>query len=208
MWLLSDSIATAAALPVPGIPPMLSSRTAPAKVGLFTTISDESIIWLDSDSVLAGGGTFSQLPSPDSTSAQSILKRVTLGHVAKMFLCSWKKTIQCKHLNQFQAISAMNYIFVFEFLYQLRWQFTSITKVATPSGVLLKMEVGIRKGAYVAKGLKVPCLFMITEVSIRCQKTRRLVYGVYPRIPPNTPLTTPHSVLWQKCYNKEGCWVW
>ena len=29
---------------------------------------------------------------------------------------------------------------------------------------------------------------MITEVSIRCQKTRRLVYGVYPRIPPNTPL--------------------
>ena len=36
----------------------------------------------------------------------------------------------------------------------------------------------------VAKGLKVPCLFMITEVSIRCQKTRRLVYGVYPRIPP------------------------
>jgi len=36
----------------------------------------------------------------------------------------------------------------------------------------------------VAKGLKVPCLFMITEVSIRCQKTRRLVYAVYPSIPP------------------------
>ena len=38
----------------------------------------------------------------------------------------------------------------------------------------------------VAKGLKVPCLFMITEVSIPCQKTPegRLVYGVYPRIPP------------------------
>ena len=42
--------------------------------------------------------------------------------------------------------------------------------------------------AGVAKGLKVPCLFMITKVSIRCQKTRRLVYAVYPRIPPNTPL--------------------
>ena len=41
----------------------------------------------------------------------------------------------------------------------------------------------------VAKGLKVPCLFMITEVSIRCQKNaRRLVYAVYPRILPNTPL--------------------
>ena len=42
-----------------------------------------------------------------------------------------------------------------------------------------------------AKGLKVPCLFMITEVSIRCQKNGRLVYAVYPRIPPpNTPLIT------------------
>ena len=37
----------------------------------------------------------------------------------------------------------------------------------------------------VPKGLKVPCLFMIAEVSIRCgKKTRRLVYTVYPRIPP------------------------
>ena len=35
----------------------------------------------------------------------------------------------------------------------------------------------------VAKGLKVLCLFMITEVSIRCQKkTWRLVYAVYPPI--------------------------
>ena len=34
----------------------------------------------------------------------------------------------------------------------------------------------------VEKGLKVPCLFTITEVSIRCQKNRRLVYGVYPPI--------------------------
>ena len=46
-----------------------------------------------------------------------------------------------------------------------------------------------------AKGLKVPCLFMITEVSIRCQKNRKLVYGVYPRIPPNTPLLTTPSHL-------------
>ena len=35
----------------------------------------------------------------------------------------------------------------------------------------------------------IPCLFMISEVSIRCQKIWRLVYCVYPRIPiPNTPL--------------------
>jgi len=38
--------------------------------------------------------------------------------------------------------------------------------------------------AGVAKGLKVPCLLMITEVSIRCQNPLRLVYAVYPRIPP------------------------
>ena len=34
----------------------------------------------------------------------------------------------------------------------------------------------------VAKGLKVPCLFMITEVSIRCRKNPEV------GIPPNTPL--------------------
>ena len=44
----------------------------------------------------------------------------------------------------------------------------------------------------VAKGLKVPYLFMIAEVSIRCQKTRRLVYTVYPRIPP-PQYTTAHA---------------
>ena len=43
----------------------------------------------------------------------------------------------------------------------------------------------------VAKGLKVPCLFMITEVSIRSQKTPEvgIGYAVYPRITPNAPLT-------------------
>ena len=54
----------------------------------------------------------------------------------------------------------------------------------------------------VAKGLKVPCLFMITEVSIRCQKkTRRLVYAVYPRIPPNTSLVfmSAYVLLIRKC---------
>jgi len=52
------------------------------------------------------------------------------------------------------------------------------------SGVLLKMEVGICKRG-VTKGLKVPCLFMIAEVSIRCQKNPEV--GIR-RIPPNTPL--------------------
>jgi len=89
MWLLSVSTATgAAALAVPGMPPTLSLGAPPANTGLFITGSEESIIWFDSDSVFADGATFSLLPSPVSMSAQSILKRVTLGHVAKMFRCS------------------------------------------------------------------------------------------------------------------------
>ena len=42
----------------------------------------------------------------------------------------------------------------------------------------------------VAKGLKVPCLFMITEVSIRCQKNPEVSIRRIPAYtpPPNTPL--------------------
>jgi len=36
----------------------------------------------------------------------------------------------------------------------------------------------------VAKGLKVPCLFMITEVSIRCEKTGGCKYTAYTRVYP------------------------
>ena len=39
-----------------------------------------------------------------------------------------------------------------------------------------------------AKGLKVPCLFVIRGEYMLSKKPRRLVYAVYPRIPPNTPL--------------------
>ena len=42
----------------------------------------------------------------------------------------------------------------------------------------------------VAKGLKVPCLFMITEVSIRCQKNPEV--GIR-RIPAYTPQYTTGS---------------
>ena len=40
----------------------------------------------------------------------------------------------------------------------------------------------------VAKGLKVPCLFMIVEVSIRCQKNPEVGIRRIPAYPPNTPL--------------------
>jgi len=42
-----------------------------------------------------------------------------------------------------------------------------------------------------AKGLKVPCLFMITEVSIRCQKNLGGWYTLYTRVYPQ--YTTGHN---------------
>jgi len=57
-----------------------------------------------------------------------------------------------------------------------------------PSGVLLKMEVGIHKRG-LAKGLKVPCLFMIAEVSIRCQENPEVGIRCIP--PPQ--YTTVHN---------------
>jgi len=53
----------------------------------------------------------------------------------------------------------------------------------------------------VAKGLKVPYLFMITEVSIRCQKNPEV--GIR-RIPPNTPLVMPDS---GEARSGNVCWV-
>ena len=57
------------------------------------------------------------------------------------------------------------------------------------SGVLLKME----KRA-VEKGLKVPCLFMITEVSIRCQKN--LEVGIPAYTPQYTTGDMWVSIVW------------
>ena len=51
----------------------------------------------------------------------------------------------------------------------------------------------------VEKGLKVPCLFMISEVSIRCQKKPGGSYTAYTRVyPPNTPLLLSQE-RWYHC---------
>ena len=59
-----------------------------------------------------------------------------------------------------------------------------------PSGVLLKMEVGIRKGAW-RRAWRYPAYLWSLRWVYAVKKTWRLVYGVYPHIPPNTPLVTP-----------------
>jgi len=51
------------------------------------------------------------------------------------------------------------------------------------NGVLLKMEVGIRKGAW-RRVWRYPAYLWSLRWIYAVQKTRRLVYGVYPRIPP------------------------
>jgi len=77
------------------------------------------------------------------------------------------------------------------------------------SGVLLKMEVGICKGR--GKGPEGTLLIYDHwgEYTLS-KKTRRLVYGVYPRIPPNTPLRAS-PVYCQHCggvpnsLSQSGC---
>ena len=61
------------------------------------------------------------------------------------------------------------------------------------SGVLLKMEVGIRKGAW-QRAWRYPAYLWSLRWVYAVKKTRRLVYGVYPRIPPNIPLV---ALCWQ-----------
>jgi len=50
-------------------------------------------------------------------------------------------------------------------------------------GVLLKMEVGIRKGAW-QTAWRYPVYLWSLRWAYAVKKTRRLVYDVYPRIPP------------------------
>ena len=58
------------------------------------------------------------------------------------------------------------------------------------SGVLLKLEVGIRKRAW-----QTACLFMINEVNIRCQKNPGGWYTPYTRVYPPV-----HHWLWLCCF--------
>jgi len=55
------------------------------------------------------------------------------------------------------------------------------------SGVLLKMEVGICNGAW-QRARRYPAYLWSLRWVYADKKTRRLIYAVYPRIPPNTPL--------------------
>jgi len=62
--------------------------------------------------------------------------------------------------------------------------------VSAPSGVLLKMEVGIRKGAW-RRAWRYPAYLWLLRRVYAVKKTRRLVYGVYLRrpIPPPQYIT-------------------
>ena len=61
----------------------------------------------------------------------------------------------------------------------------------------------------VAKGLKVPCFFMITEVSIRCQKKPGGWYTPYTRVyspqytTENTSVVTYHITYFVFSYNNS-----
>ena len=61
------------------------------------------------------------------------------------------------------------------------------SRLVLPSGVFLKMEVGIRKGAW-QRAWRYPAYLWSLRWVYAVKKTRRFVYGIYRRIPPNTPL--------------------
>ena len=65
----------------------------------------------------------------------------------------------------------------------------------TASGVLLKMEVGIRRGAW-QRAWRYPAYLWSLRWVYAVKKTWRLVYAVYPHIPPNTPLPTAETPAW------------
>ena len=56
-----------------------------------------------------------------------------------------------------------------------------------------------------AKGLKVPCLFMITEVSIRCRKKPRGWYTPYTRVYPPQYTTASTSKPMPRVSLESGC---
>ena len=75
--------------------------------------------------------------------------------------------------------------------------------VSAPSGVLLKMKVGIRKGAWRRAWRYTAYLWSLRRV-YAVKETRRLVYGVYPRIPPPQYITVcTVFVVWS--YEPKSC---
>jgi len=83
------------------------------------------------------------------------------------------------------------------------------------SGVLLKIKVGIRKGAW-RRSRRYPVYLWSLRWVYAVKKTRRLVYGVYPRIPP-PQYTTAYvdvsvyykSVFYSKRVPVDGLiWFW
>jgi len=87
------------------------------------------------------------------------------------------------------------------------WLLEVCINVTTATGGCSQWCIAKNGGGYmqrgVAKGLKVPCLFMITEVSIRCQKNPEV--GIR-RIPTYTPQHTT-GCSWQRdrkpCRNQQ-----
>jgi len=81
---------------------------------------------------------------------------------------------------------------------QLTFSINPLHHLVVCSGVLLKMEVVIRKQAW-QRAWRYPAYLWPLRLGLKLglyavKKTRRLVYGVYPRVPPNTPL-----VVWVCC---------
>jgi len=78
-------------------------------------------------------------------------------------------------------------------------------KYSIRSGVMLEMEVGrpIRKRAW-QRAWRYPAYLWSLRWVYAIKKTRRLVYAVYPHIPPNTPLSIRILLLYDSTQTRTA----
>jgi len=85
---------------------------------------------------------------------------------------------------------------------------TVLQKLLIRSGVLLKLEVGIRKRAW-QRAWRYPAIYDHWGEYTLSKKPRKLVYAIYPRIPPNTPLlirqVLTKSMVWSWRFSRMQC---
>ena len=117
----------------------------------------------------------------------TITLRMTVCNEQFNIACQWLFSYCCRH-----SARLYDCVWLYLFFYFLS-AFLANKRVHyafdTGSGVLLQMEVGIRKGAW-QRARRYPAYLWSLRWVYAVKKPRRLVYAVYPRIPPQ--YTTGH----------------
>ena len=116
------------------------------------------------------------------------------GRVATLY--SWGDEMSVTYVKYFKYFVSRNC--------SNRFIFDCVIQDSTGSGVLLKMEVGIRKGAW-RRAWRYPASLWSLRWVYAVKKTRRLVYAVYPRIPPQYTTAYRERLTSSACYCRKNC---